>query len=88
MSPVPGRGRHYLRHCTWRRVVLWLRAKHRRASWKTLRRRYTTRGWWPEQDGLRLFDPAAVKIVRCRYRGTRIPTPWNPVERHGTACLA
>jgi len=78
----------YLRHYTWRRVVLWLRAKHRRASWKSLRRRYTVRGWWPEHDGLRLFDPAAVKIVRYRYRGTRIPTPWTPVERHGTACLA
>ena len=67
----------YLRHYTWRRVVLWLRAKHRRTSWKGLRRRYTRKGWWPEQDGIKLFNPAAVKIVRYRYRGAHIPTPWT-----------
>jgi len=71
----------YLRHYTWRRVVLWLRAKHRKASWKSLRRRYTRQGWWPEQDGIALFDPGAVKIVRYRYRGAAIPTPWTqPVD--------
>src|SRR5664280_977319 len=71
----------YLRHYTCRRVVLWLRAKHRKASWKSLRRRYTRQGWWPEQDGIALFDPGAVKIVRYRYRGAAIPTPWTqPVD--------
>lgn len=75
----------YLRHYTWRRVVLWLRNKHRRASWKSLRRRYTTQGWWPEHDGIRLFDPAAVKITRYGYRGDRIPTPWTPAPRSAPA---
>jgi RNA-directed DNA polymerase len=77
----------YPRHYTWHRVVLWLRAKHRRSSWKSLRRRYAVHGWWPEHDGIRLFDPAAVTIVLYRYRGTRIPTPWTPAERPGIACL-
>ena len=77
----------YLRHFTWRRVLTWLRDKHRRASWKSLRRRYTVRGWWPEHDGIRLFDPAAVTIVRYSYRGDRIPTPWTPAQRSEPACL-
>lgn len=78
----------YLRHYTWRRVLAWLRDKHRRASCKSLRRRYTVRGWWPEHDGIRMFDPAAVTIVRYSYRGDRIPTPWTPAPRSAPACLA
>jgi hypothetical protein len=31
-------------------------------------------GWWPQHDGIRLFDPGAVKIVRYGYRGDRTPT--------------
>ncbi len=68
----------YLRHYTWRRVVDWLRHKHRRAGWKQLRRRYLTGvGLWPEQDEVTLFNPAAVKITRYRYRHDRIPSPWG-----------
>lgn len=78
----------HLRHYTWRRVVLWLRAQHHRASWGWLRRHYTRTGWWPEQDGIKLFDPAAVKIVRYRYRGARIPTPWTQPATSAPACLA
>ncbi len=68
----------YLRHYTWRRVVDWLRHKHRRAGWKQLRRRYLTGvGLWPQHDGVTLFNPAAVKITRYRYRRDRIPSPWS-----------
>ncbi len=68
----------YLRHFAWRRVVCWLRHKHRRANWKQLRRRYLTGvGWWPEQDGVALFDPAAVAVTRYGYRGSSITTPWT-----------
>jgi RNA-directed DNA polymerase len=67
----------YLRHYTWSRVIDWLGRKHRRANWKQLRRRYLTGvGLWPEQDGMTLFNPAAVTITRYRYRRDRIPTPW------------
>jgi RNA-directed DNA polymerase len=65
----------YLRAFTWRRVVCWLRRKHPRISWKQLRRRYLP-GWWPTQGEVRMFNPAAVRIVRHRYRGAKIPTPW------------
>jgi RNA-directed DNA polymerase len=66
----------YLRAFTWRRVVCWLRRKHPRINWKELRRRYLP-GWWPTQGEVRMFNPAAVRIVRHRYRGAKIPTPWT-----------
>jgi RNA-directed DNA polymerase len=66
----------YLRHYTWQRVIRWLRRKHRRANMRWLRRRYTIQGWWPEQDGVRLFEPTSLHIERYLYRGARIPVPW------------
>jgi RNA-directed DNA polymerase len=67
----------YVHQFTWLRVVGWLRRKHRRANWKWLRRRYLANRWWPEHDGMALFDCRAVPVTRYRYRGTRIPTPWS-----------
>jgi RNA-directed DNA polymerase len=67
----------YLHQYTWLRVVGWLRRKHRRANWKFLRRRYLANRWWPEHEGMALFDCRAVPVTRYRYRGTRIPTPWS-----------
>jgi len=66
----------YLRAFAWRRVVCWLRRKHPRISWKQLRRRYLP-GWWPTQGTVVMVNPSAVAIVRYRYRGTKIPTPWT-----------
>ena len=68
----------YLSSYTWGRVMKWLRRKHRRISWKDLRRRYCAGGWWPAGDERALFDPAKVGTTRYRYRyrGTVIPAPW------------
>jgi RNA-directed DNA polymerase len=66
----------YLRAFVWRRVMGWLRRKHRRATWKQLRRRYCPDGWWPAEGGVTLFNPGAVRTARYRYRGAAIPTPW------------
>ncbi len=66
----------YLRAFVWRRVVCWLRRKHARATWKQLRRHYLP-GWWPTEGETMLFDPAAVAVSRYRYRGERIPSPWE-----------
>ncbi len=65
----------YLSAFTWRRVWIWLRHKHPKATVRELRRRYLP-GWWPTQDKARLFKPDTVAIVRYRYRGTAIPSPW------------
>ncbi len=67
----------YLHQYTWLRVIRWLRRKHRRANWKWLRRRYLANRWWPEHDGMALFDCRAVPVTRYRYRGAAIPTPWT-----------
>jgi RNA-directed DNA polymerase len=67
----------YVSHRAWQRVIGWLRRKHRRSTWKDLRRRYCAGGWWPAGEKASLFDPAAVRIKRYRYRGdTGIPSPW------------
>jgi RNA-directed DNA polymerase len=69
----------YLHQFAWRRVLVWLRHKHSRATWKWLRRRYLPR-WWPTDGETAMFDPAAVAIIRYRYRGTKIATPWAATQ--------
>jgi RNA-directed DNA polymerase len=66
----------YLSAYTWRRVIAWLRRKHRRITVKELRRRYCDGRWWPRTEERQLFNPAKVRTTRYRYRGTAIPTPW------------
>src|SRR6266852_2503983 len=66
----------YLRAFVWRRVFGWLRRKHPRSTWKDLRRKYCDAGWWPRDGETALFNPAAVRTTRYRYRGTVIPSPW------------
>ena len=78
---------NYLGHYTWHRVVGWLRRKHRRATWKSIRRRYlaTPAGLVPHDDGVMLFNPASVPVTRYLYRGTKIPTPWTERTKTNTA---
>jgi RNA-directed DNA polymerase len=66
----------YLSAYTWARVIGWLRRKHRRITWKELRRRYCAGGWWPGTTERVLFNPAKVRTTRYRYRGAAIPSPW------------
>ena len=67
----------YLDNFTWHRVYHWLRQKHRQATWRALRRRHLATGSWSEQGGVELFECAAVAVIRYRYRGAAIPTPWD-----------
>jgi RNA-directed DNA polymerase len=69
----------YLSAFTWRRVWIWLRHKHPKATVQQLRRRYLP-GWRPTQGETQLFKPDTVAIVRYRYRGTAIPSPWATNE--------
>jgi RNA-directed DNA polymerase len=75
----------YLRAFTWKRVWMWLRRKHPKSTWKELRRRYCAGGWWPSDNGVRLFDPGKVKVETYRYRGAAIPTPWSVTVRTAAA---
>jgi RNA-directed DNA polymerase len=67
----------YLGQFTWERTLKWLRRKHPNATWKQLRRRYLP-GWWPTDASVVLANPEKVTIIRYRYRGAAIPTPWTP----------
>jgi RNA-directed DNA polymerase len=66
----------YLSCYVWQRVIGWIRRKHHRINWKTLRRRYCAGRWWPTSEHGPLFNPATVTTTRYRYRGAAIPTPW------------
>jgi len=71
---------NYLSHYTWLRVVGWLRRKHRRATWKAIRRRYLLlpgNRLVPHDAGIVLFNPATVPVTRYLYRGAKIPNPWT-----------
>jgi len=65
----------YLDHFTWWRVVGWLRKRHDGLNWGTLHRRYLP-GWEIRDGQTEMFRPRQVAIVRYRYRGAQIPTPW------------
>jgi len=67
---------NYLRAYVWRRVIIWLRHKHHGRNWRWLRHRYLP-GWWPTAETVSLYNPAGVKTTRYRYRGSKIPTPWD-----------
>ncbi|MET8007605.1 hypothetical protein [Nonomuraea glycinis] len=43
------------------------------------------RSLWPVADTVKLFRPGTMKIVRYRYSGTKIPTPWAPQSEPATA---
>ena len=66
----------YLDAFSWRRVMRWLCRKHQHTSWRRICRRWMP-GWRPTEGKITLFDPGTVAIVRDRYRGAQIPTPWT-----------
>jgi RNA-directed DNA polymerase len=66
----------YLRHYLWLQVIRWIGRKHRRTPWRQLRRRYSRGDGWPSHGEVGLFNPAAVRTERYRYRGAQIPSPW------------
>jgi RNA-directed DNA polymerase len=82
---------HYFRHgvskdvfghvdyLAWTRLAKWLRRKHSGLSWRQYRRRFCLPGTWKIAYGGAVFRGASsVGIIRYRYRGTNIPTPWTP----------
>ena len=65
----------YLDHFTWWRIFGWLRKRHAGLNKGTLVRRFLP-DWKIRDDRVEMFRPQAIAIVRYRYRGSRIPTPW------------
>ena len=65
----------YVDHYSWWGIVTWIRKRHAGLNWGTVRRRYLP-DWEISDDGISMFRPRSVAIVRYRYRGKKIPTPW------------
>lgn len=70
---------HTLQHHLWWSVWRRLRKRHPKRSTKWIKRHYypgtfTT----PSAAGVELWQPSALPIIRYRYRGAAIPTPWAP----------
>jgi len=66
----------YVDYFAFWRVFGWLRQQHPGLNKHTLVRRHLP-NWKVSDEGIELFRPEAVAIVRYRYRGTKIPTPWS-----------
>jgi RNA-directed DNA polymerase len=66
----------YLGYYAWWRMILWLRAKHPRMTWKQLRRHYYGADRITE-NGIVLYHPAKMQVTRYRFRGLQICTPYN-----------
>ena len=76
---IAGRRFSFLRYFTWRRFVAWQRELHR-WNWTKVKRwlRRPDGSWRPiAAEGVAVFDPTKVRIERYRYRGTRIPSPYD-----------
>lgn len=73
---VSSRTFSYLDHFTWWRIFGWLRKRHVGLNRGVLVRRYLP-GWQVRDGRVEMFRPQAVAIQRYRYRGTKIPTPWQ-----------
>ena len=68
----------------WWRIWRWLTKKHPRTGKRWIIQKYYN-GWWPEYNGVKLYQPATMTIKRYRYRGSRIPTPWDKPTTATTA---
>jgi RNA-directed DNA polymerase len=67
---------HNLQNYMWWRTWEFLKNKHPRASKRWIIRKYYN-GWWPKYNDVRLYEPTTMTIKRYRYRGSKIPTPWD-----------
>jgi len=75
---VSSRTFSYLDDFTWHRTFRWLHKRHAKIGRKELVRRHLP-NWRVADNGVVLFKPQSVSIIRYRYRGAKIPTPWAPL---------
>jgi RNA-directed DNA polymerase len=76
----------YLDHFTWWRIFGWLRKRRVGLNKGNLVSRHLPN--WEFRDGhVEMFRPQEIAIVRYRYRGARIPTPWA-IETQATPAPA
>ncbi len=65
----------------WFRIARWLRRKYKqgrsRIGMPELKRRFCDQNWRFAWKGVRFKGAASVPVIRYRYRGYAIPTPWT-----------
>ena len=66
----------YVDHYAFWRTVGWLRKRHVGLNMHDLVRRHLP-GWRIQDAEIEMFRPNRVAVVRYRYRGANIPTPWD-----------
>jgi RNA-directed DNA polymerase len=57
-------------------MILWIRRKHPKLTWKQLRRRHYGADRIAA-EGIVLYNPAKMRVERYRFRGAQISTPYN-----------
>lgn len=78
---VSSRTFSYLDHYAFWRIVNWLKKRHLGLNMHTLVRRYLP-NWVVRSGTIELFRAQKVPIERYRYRGSKIPTPWDSATRY------
>ena len=66
----------YIDHFAFWRIVGWLAKRHPKLNKHTLVRRFLPE-WEISAEGIDFFRAWQVPVTRYRYRGRRIPTPWD-----------
>ncbi len=56
-----------------------MKDKHPRTARRVIYAKYHVHGW-PEYGGVRLYDPASMRIQRYRYRSSKPRAPWIPTH--------
>jgi RNA-directed DNA polymerase len=77
----------YVGYFVFWRVFGWLRKRHAGLNTHTMVRRHLP-NWGISDDGIDLFRAEAVAVVRYRYRGAKIPTPWSSETTEPTTTAA
>ena len=80
---VSSRTFSYVENFAFRRIIGWLRKRHPKLNMHILVRRFLP-GWQIRDGEIEMFRPRAVAIVRYRYRGTKIPSPWSSAPTLGS----
>lgn len=65
----------------WGRIMRWIRAKYKgktQLGMRQMRRRFCDQGWRFAHNGVVFTGASSVTVIRYRYRGSKIPSPWTP----------
>ena len=72
----------------WHRLMRWIRTKYKGKTgfgMTQLRRRFCDKGWRFAHKGVVFTGASSVAVIRYRYRGSTIPTPWTPKPAAATS---